>query len=262
MDNKQINRLIFISVIIVFILFMVLFSLVLSDPITATRAKENAIEYIKEKYSINPEVVSVKQTERICSNYRRATPYVVSMKYEDREFRVFIDNQKYYKDSVADDYGSFYIDEYYNHIIKDTIEINAYHVTPIVKTNSIFSQEKNKIMSCVYAPGVYLDSTFSFEGLQDTQVDLIRKHSEGIIISFIKEENYHFSNIKKLYEKLGYKKIYVLNYKNKKAYNASLDNDYEIYEDFTEEHIKNNSKYLRSAYVYEDNKTYSYIYEN
>lgn len=262
MDNKQINRLIFISVVIVFGLFMVLFTLVLSDPITAKRAKENAIEYIQNKYAITPTVISVKQTERICSNYNRETPYVVSMKYEDREFRVFIDNQKYYESSVFDDYGNYYIDEYYNRIIKDTIEIEAYHVAPVIKTNSIFSQESNKRMACVYAPGVYIDKTFTFEGLQETQADLIEKHSEGVLISFIKEENYHFADIKKLYERLGYKKIYVLNYKNKKAYNASLDNNYDMFDDFTEEHIKKYSKYLRSAYIYDSDKTYNYIYEN
>ncbi|MBQ8132565.1 MAG: hypothetical protein IJ193_08750 [Bacilli bacterium] len=262
MDKKQINMLIMISVIIVFVLTMCVFLLVLSDPITEMRAKENAIEYITNKYSFTPEVVSVKATERICSGTRRATPYVVTMKYQDHTFRVFVDNQKLYHDSVMDDYGSFYLDEYYNPTIEKFTEIAPYHITPVIKTNNIFSSQNNHNMSCSYSPGIFLGESLVFEGLKENQVSMIEKHSEGVFLSFINIDEYHFSKLKDLYQELPYSKIYIFNYKNKKAYSASLDNLYNIYDGVDEKTISNYSDTLKSIHIYSNHKTYDYVYEN
>lgn len=262
MEKRQINILIMVSVILVFVLSMCVFVLSLSDPITKKRAKENAIEYIEKKYSFTPEILSVKPTERICSNYRRATPYVVTAKYQDRIFRIFVDNQKQYQDSVMDDYEGNYIDEYYNRMIRKYMEVDAYHIMPIIKTNSIISKEKDSMMSCAYAPGVFLGESISLKGLNEKQASLIEKHSEGIFLVFINVDEYHFSKIKDLYQEIPYSKIYLFNYKNKKEYDASLDQLYGIYDGVEEKELSKYSNLLKSIHIYSNEKTYDFVFEN
>lgn len=216
------------------------------------QAKENAVNYIENKYGFTPKIEATKCTFDNSDNFSSSCneEIIVNAKYNNKSFKVIIDGSKQTKLGI-DNYQ-------YDEIVNDLIKI----------INKDFGTSYKYQF---YYGSYYGNKNGNDEGLIDTYYDgnnlfeiMENSYLRGVV-EYIDGDN--FENLQDRLTSTNYsilKKLYIVNYDSLDSYKKVSTHDYNILggtlTGYFEDDFYDNSDYLKDVIVlyYKDIKYYNF----
>ena len=208
-----------------------------------SQARENAINYIQEKYNFNPKIVKTECTHSnedmfssSCNKY-----IIVTAEYNRRRFQILIDGSK------PTQYG--YDNYQFKEIESGILDLINENIGKPYRYQLYFGYD-NKGMINEYYDGKNL-------------IDILSPFSNKLILLV---EYIDIDNMKEINNKLNsypfsiFYKLYIVNYKSLSSYNKTKSHDYNIRGSYEESIFYDNSKNLKEVLtkVYSEIKYYNF----
>lgn len=206
-----------------------------------TQAKENAINYVQNKYGFKPEIGTAKCTfdnsDTFANNCNEEI--IVNVGYNNKWFEVLI-NGSYQTIEGSDNYQ-------YDQISKDIINLITSDFGAPYKYKVYYGYEDEGIIDTYYT-GSNLSEIIQNNYVMSV-VEYINKESLESVEYKLKSSKYS-----------GFNSLYIVNYKSLDSYNKTSTHTYNIQGSYMEEDFYENSDYLKDAItsVYGETKYYNF----
>ena len=207
------------------------------------QAEKNAIKYIENKYDFTPKIISKKCTFNNSDNFSSNCNETIQLIAKDKNkktFTILINGSKE-TDEGSDNYEKDKIEkDIINELKEDFGEPYKYQI--------MYGNENENIISKKY------------DGNLD---EVLEKANVKIILEYIDIDNLEDKqNILKTSEYLKkYNRVYILNYKSKKAYKKTKKHTYNITGSYLESEFENNKNNLKDVLVLDYSNIHYYNYE-
>ena len=210
-----------------------------------SQAKENAINYIKNKYGFIPNVISTDVEKEDTGPVPDFTPdptgnIYVYLSYKDKKFEVYISGEEQSSDGI-DNYQ-------YNEITSATIKYieEKTNLNPYSNSINYGNQYSDKNHN-----GLIKD-LFTNDNLEQ----IIENNHFKILLEYIGASNLEYIKTNQIFDNLQKTRIILVNYNSLEAYNKASTHSYIIRGTLDEGYLRNNLMNIESAYIIETGKTY------
>ena len=193
-----------------------------------TQAKENAVNYVQNKYGFKPEVGTAKCTfvnsDSFASNCNEEI--IVTVGYNDKWFKVLI-NGSYETIEGSDNYQ-------YDQISKDIINLIRSDFGAPYKYQVYYGYEAEGIIETYYNG--------------NNLSEIIEKNYVMSVVEYINRESLESLEYKLKSSKYSrYSELYIVNYKSLDSYKKTSTHTYNIKGSYMEEDFYENSDYLKDV---------------
>jgi len=212
-----------------------------------SQAKENAINYIKNKYGFIPNVISTDVEKEDTGPVPDFTPdptgnIYVYLSYKDKKFEVYISGEEQSIDGI-DNYQYDEITSATIKYISEKTNLNSYS-NSINYGNQYSDKNHNGLIKDLFT--------------NDNLEQIIENNHFKILLEYIGASNLEYIKTNQIFDNLQKTRIILVNYNSLESYNKASTHSYNIRGTLDEGYLRNNLMNIESAYIIETGKTYYY----